>query len=126
MKTEVKKKLSKKIDPKKAIKPEVKPEVKAEIKAKKILQPLIIETLSTTAPSEKRILSMTGEKNEVQIRVPIPSGHVRCIVMKDYEGMSDYLYVGDVVDLPDRRFKSLVFRGYVEQYTGVRAPNKMR
>ena len=125
MKAEVKKKPLKKAV-KKAIKPEAMPEVKAEIQKKKIIQPLIIETLSTTAPSEKRILSMTGEKNEVQIRVPIPSGHVRCIVMKDYEGMTDYLYVGDVVDLPERRFKSLVFRGYVEQYTGVRAPNKMR
>jgi hypothetical protein len=124
MKTEVKKKPYKKVDVKKAIKPEVK--IEAAIQKKKIIQPLIIETLSSTALSEKRIISMAGEKNEVQIRVPIPSGHVRCIVMKDYEGMSDYLYVGDVVDLPDRRFKSLVFRGYVEQYTGVRAPNKMR
>jgi hypothetical protein len=66
------------------------------------------------------------QEKEVHMSVPVAGGHIRCIVLKDYEGMIDYLYVGDVVDLPERRYKSLVFRGFVEEYKGNRAPNKMR
>ena len=87
----------------------------------KKVAPIVIETVNAT--NEKGFIA---EKKEYNTRVPVPGGYVRCIVMLDFMGMQDILYAGDVVDLPDRRFKSLSNRGYVKEYTGERIPNKER
>lgn len=94
-----------------------------EIKKEKRVKPIVIEVISS---GEKRVMQPMGEKNYVEIRVPVADGHIRCIVLRDYEGMIDMHYIGDIVDLPERRYKSLSFRGFVEEYKGTRAPNKMR
>lgn len=48
----------------------------------------------------------------------LPDGHVKCICLMDYLGMRDVLFKGDVFLLPERRFKTLAVRGFVEQYNG--------
>lgn len=66
------------------------------------------------------------KKFEVLTVIPVPEGHVRCEVLVDYKGMQDELYAGDIIDVPDRRFKSLSFRGLVKEYKGQLLPNKRR
>ena len=63
------------------------------------------------------------EKNEL---AGIPVGHVRVIVLIDYKGMEEDLYCGDIIDLPDRRFKTLRSRGLVKEYIGTKLANKLR
>jgi hypothetical protein len=66
------------------------------------------------------------EKREIRTGVPIPECYVRVIVLKDYEGMRDYLLEGDIIDLPERRFKTLSFRGLVKEYKGDLCPVNKR
>jgi len=33
---------------------------------------------------------------------------------------------GDIIDLPDRRFKTLALRGFCAEYKGTKKPNKER
>lgn len=47
-----------------------------------------------------------------------PTGMIKCIVLKPYEGMSEAMFDGDIIELPERRFKSLAFRGFVKEYDG--------
>ena len=47
-----------------------------------------------------------------------PAGYVKCMALVDYSGMSDIIFKGDVILLPERRFKSLAYRGYVCEYSG--------
>lgn len=86
-------------------------------------QPLIIETIKTT---EKVHNSPVFEKQEIKTKVPVPDGHIRVIVLIDHKGMLDNLYAGDVLDIPERRYKTLVNRGFVREYDGTRLPNKER
>jgi hypothetical protein len=82
----------------------------------------VVETIK----AEKKKGSPVFHKMEVLTHVPLPEGHIRCIVLIDYKGMLDDLYKGDIIDLPERRFKSLSFRGMVEPYKGNNYPNKKR
>lgn len=92
---------------------------------KKVKAPIVIETIST-AVEKKEIQKPVYEKRIYLTKVPVPTDHIRVIVLKDYRGMTDELYSGDVQDLPLRRYKSLSARGLVEKYDGERPPNKMR
>jgi hypothetical protein len=83
--------------------------------------PVTVETIR----AEKRVMGKPF-KMEILTKVPLPPDHVRCIVLEDYKGMEDDLYRGDIVDLPERRFKSLSLRGKVKQYFGEKYPNKRR
>jgi hypothetical protein len=65
-------------------------------------------------------------KFEVLTVIPLKEGFVRAQVLQDYKGMEDDLYCGDIIDLPERRFKSLSFRGMVKEYKGGLNPNKRR
>ena len=38
--------------------------------------------------------------------------------LKDCDGMTGHYYPGDIIDLPERRFKSLRLRGLVDEYKG--------
>jgi hypothetical protein len=92
---------------------------------KKKAKPLTIETIYSTA-TEKSVKGQKYEKNVITGSLPVPEGHVRCIVLVAYQGMLDYLYKEDVIDLPDRRYKQLAMRGFVKKYEGPRIPNKQR
>lgn len=94
------------------------------MKEKKKVRPLTIERIYSTA--EKAQKHEVFEKHVITGNLPVPEGYIRCIVLVDYRGMIDQLYKGDVLDLPDRRFKTLSQRGMVEQYKGNRIPNKLR
>jgi hypothetical protein len=101
-----------------------------------------VETIRAGQPSEVRSVPkskrefMAGVKEkritkalpkiEVLTEIPLPEGYVRCLVVMEFEGMQDHLVPGDIVDLPDRRFKTLSFRGVVEKYKGTMSPNKLR
>jgi hypothetical protein len=91
---------------------------------KKAVKPIVVETISSTA--EKAEKKQVFEKHVITGNLPVPEGMVRCIVLIDYKGMVDELYAGDIQDLPDRRYKSLVNRGMVKKYEGTQIPNKQR
>jgi hypothetical protein len=74
---------------------------------------IIVEELSS-ARREKR--ELTG----------MPTEHVRVIIIKECDGMTGRYYPGDIIDLPDRRFKSMVIRGLCEQYKGNKKPTRER
>lgn len=102
----------------------------------KVIHP-IVENLSTGKTEKVIIDTVRPEftqvsdypvfaKVEVLTQVPIPVGHIRAEVLKDYKGMEDDLYEGDVLDLPERRFKTLANRGLVIECDKTRYPNKVR
>ena len=99
-------------------------EKKVEKKVKVVKPKLIVETIS--AVKEKVEVSRVFPKMEVLTNVPLPDGHIRVLVLQDYKGMTDDLYKGDIIDVPERRFKSLAFRGLVVKYEGKGMPNKKR
>jgi hypothetical protein len=90
---------------------------------KKAKRPIIVETINST---REKAVNPVFEKKVYLSKVPVPDGHIRVMVLIDYKGMTDELYKGDVLDLPDRRYKTLSNRGLVEAYNGDRPPNKMR
>jgi hypothetical protein len=86
-------------------------------------KPLVIETIRS---SEKISEHPVFEKQEYK-GLPTPNeGDVRVIVLKDYNGMLNELREGDIIDMPERRYKSLAFRGLVKLYEGKDLPNKQR
>jgi hypothetical protein len=90
----------------------------------KIIKPLVIETIRS---SEKISDHPVFEKQVYQnIPTVLQPGDVRVIVLKDYNGMLNDLREGDIVDMPERRYKSLAFRGLVRLYDGKTLPNKNR
>lgn len=74
------------------------------------------EKVSERPPFEKAVYKNT----------PTSSGDVRVIVLQDYNGMLNELRAGDIIDMPERRFKSLSSRGLVKEYKGRELPNKQR
>lgn len=94
------------------------------MKKVKRVKPIIIDEVS----SEKFDVKKFFEKRVIHSRIPIPlaDGHIRVIVLKECDGMAGKYYEGDIVDLPERRYKSLRFRGLVEEYKGDNAPNRAR
>lgn len=97
---------------------------KETVKIPKIIKPLIIETIRSTEKMSERPVF---EKREyTNIPTQLEAGNVRVIVLKDYKGMLNDLYEGDIIDLPERRYKSLAFRGLVKLYEGTNQPNKQR
>ena len=94
---------------------------------KKSRKPIIVETIHSTADmAEKELKRPTYEKHVITGSLPVPVDCIRCIVLVDYKGMLDELYVGDVIDLPTRRFKTEKNNGRVKEYEGPRIPNKQR
>lgn len=96
-------------------------------KRTKRVKPIIIDEID----SEKFDVQKFFEKRVIKGKVPtvernIAEGHIRVIVMKDCEGMTGHYYEGDIIDLPERRFKSLRLRGLVDEYKGDSGPNKER
>jgi hypothetical protein len=93
-------------------------------KGTKRVKPIIIDEVS----SEKFDVKKFFEKRVIKGRIPIPlaEGHIRVIVLKECDGMTGKYYEGDIVDLPERRYKSLRLRGLVEEYHGDNAPNRSR
>ena len=85
---------------------------------------LVIKTITPT--KEKKEIKRVFPKMEVLNNVPVPAGHIRVIVLVDHRGMLDDLYAGDIIDVPERRFKSMRFRGLVKEYNGGSAPTKQR
>jgi hypothetical protein len=90
----------------------------------KRVKPIIIDEIE----SEKFDVQKFFEKRVIKGKVPllIEPGHIRVIVLKECEGMTGTYLPGDIIDLPERRFKSMCFRGLVEVYKGDSAPNKER
>ena len=86
---------------------------------KKKIKPIIVEELS----SEKFVRPVFKEKRETN---GIPEGHVRVLILKECEGMTGIYQEGDIIDLPDRRFKSLRLRGLCEEYKGKEKPTRER
>jgi hypothetical protein len=101
----------------------MKKSVKKEVEKPKVVKPkIIVETIK----AEKHSTAPAFGKVEYMSKIPLPPEHVRCIVLVDYKGMTDDLYIGDILDLPERRFKTLSLRGFVKEYTGTSQPNKDR
>ena len=91
----------------------------------KRVKPIIIDEIE----SEKFDVQKFFEKRVIKGKVPtrnIPDGHIRVIVLKECEGMTGHYYEGDIIDLPERRFKSLRRRGLVDEYKGESGPSKER
>lgn len=89
----------------------------------KSIKPLIIETIAADGKDipafEKRVYKGLPTKLE--------EGYIRVVVLKDHNTMSgELLRDGDILDLPERRYKSLSFRGMVKIYEGKNLPNKQR
>lgn len=82
-------------------------------------RPLIIEEIV----SEKMVMTQKKEKRAIS-GFPVPEGHVRVIVVIGYAGMQCWHDPGDIIDLPERRFKTLGLRGYVREYKGKNEPGK--
>lgn len=55
-----------------------------------------------------------------------PAGYVKVIALKNYAGMLDVIYEGEVFLLPERRYKSLSKDGFVEAYYGEKIPINKR
>jgi hypothetical protein len=88
---------------------------------RKKVRPIIIDEI--ISGNEKVIIPHFIEKKSV---TGIPAGHVRVIILKDCEGMSGPYKAGDIIDLPDRRFKTLALRGFCAEYRDSKKPNKDR
>ena len=71
---------------------------------------------------EKKEVTFHSERvmpmREKAVYQATPTGMVKVICLRDYVGMRDVIYAGDVYLLPERRFKSLQQRGYVDPYEG--------
>lgn len=93
---------------------------KAPRKARRV-KPIIVDEVS----SEKWVVPAFIEKKALK-GFPVPDGHIRVIIIKDCEGMTGNYFEGDIIDLPERRFKSMRFRGLVDEYSGDKAPNRIR
>ena len=96
-------------------------------KRTKRVKPIIIDEID----SEKFDVQKFFEKRVIKGKVPtvernIAEGHIRVIVLKECEGMTGHYYKGDIIDLPERRFKSMRLRGLVDEYKGESGPNKER
>lgn len=91
----------------------------------KVIKPKEKSIEVETIKAEKIVFN-PKPKYQILTTVPLPDGYVRCIVLVDHKGMLDDLYRGDIVDLPERRVKSLAFRGLVKRYEGNEMPNKRR
>ncbi len=97
------------------------------MKKGKRVKPIVIDEID----GEKFDVQKFFEKRVIKGKVPtvernIAEGHIRVIVMKDCEGMTGHYYEGDIIDLPERRFKSMRLRGLVDEYKGDSAPNRSR
>ena len=93
---------------------------KNDIKTKKRITPIIVDEMS----SEKAFIPVFKEK--VEVKGSVPDGHMRVIVLKECDGQTGTYLPGDIVDLPERRFKSMRLRGLVDQYFGKDLPNRKR
>lgn len=92
-------------------------------------QPIIVQDMTssmfTQAVKEKVVFRSAG-KNFIGTAVPIPIGYIRCIVLKAYDGMTCKILAGDIIDLPERRYKTLSIRGLLTKYEGEEPPCNKR
>lgn len=89
--------------------------------ARKKKEPDVISTRIET--KREKVFKATegvvpGVTEKVVVKAPIPGGMVKVMALVDYVGMNDIIYQGEVFLLPERRYKSLAFRGYVAEYDG--------
>ena len=82
-------------------------------KAEPEVKPEVTEKVDLTWKSER-----VSPMREKAVYEATPTGMVKVICLRDYVGMRDVIYAGDVYLLPERRYKSLQARGYVEPYDG--------
>lgn len=96
--------------------------------AKKGIQEIPALKVEVIRPNlkEKYEFSPVEIKPVILTNIPLPQDHVRVIVIQAYKGMDDDLKAGDIIDVPERRYKSLAFRGLVRKYDGELQPNKRR
>lgn len=87
-------------------------------KQTKIAKPKIKQSVIINTPVVKEKREYSG--------IPVQKGFIRVIVLKDYNGMLNELSADDIVDIPERRYKSLFARSLVKKYDGKSAPNKLR
>jgi len=90
---------------------------------KKKIRPIVIDEIVSQKFDEKAIIRVFPEKKETN---GVPVGHVRVIILRECPGMSGVYKEGDIIDLPDRRFKTLALRGFCAEYKGSKKPNKVR
>ena len=94
---------------------------------KKKIRPIVIDEIVSEKVNqkfdEKAIIRVFPEKKETN---GVPVGHVRVIILRECPGMSGVYKQGDIIDLPDRRFKTLALRGFCAEYKGSKKPNKVR
>lgn len=90
------------------------------------LPPIEKKLVAPTLVREKITPDQIKEKIVMLTKIPIPDGHIRSIVLIGHVGMLEYHNVGDIVDFPERRFKTLANRGLVKKYEGDGQPNKKR
>jgi hypothetical protein len=100
-----------------------KVEKKAE---KKITQPKTVRPMTMQTVFSKEKVEFSPFKRDDETLGKLEEGHVRVIVLIDYKGMNDELYAGDIIDVPERRYKSLSLRGLVKEYKGTNTPNRLR
>lgn len=97
-----------------------------KVTEKKVIQPKVVKPMTMeTVFAKEKVEYPAFTKTEDVVEKP-EDGHIRVIVLIDYKGMNDELYAGDIIDVPERRFKSLSLRGLVKEYKGTNAPNRLR
>lgn len=86
--------------------------------------PIVVIEVTPEDLKEKRLQNVYTEKNVIV--TSLPQGYVVCEVLKDYDGMQTRLCAGDIIQLPERRFKTLSMRGLVKKYDGSIKPCNKR
>ena len=84
-----------------------------------------IKVINTDEITEKKVFQPI-KKMVIMTNIPLQGGCIRCEVLKDHNGMLDELRAGDIIDLPERRYKSLSFRGMVKKAEPGAKSNKRR
>jgi hypothetical protein len=87
-------------------------------------KPIIVHDMTSDMMFKEKVVFQGTEKMNIETSVPV--GYVRCIVLRAYDGMTCKMLVGDVFDLPERRYKSLSRRGFIEKYEGKEPPCNKR
>lgn len=92
-------------------------------------RPIIVQDMTSsmfTQAIKEKVVFRNKEKQFIGTAVPIPVGYVRCIVIKSYDGMTCKMLAGDIVDLPERRYKTLSTRNFIDKYEGDEPPCNKR
>ena len=96
--------------------------MKTVAKQAKKIKKIVVNTIS----SKEKIVRAPVQEKRVITGIPVPEDHVRCIILRRCEGMTGWYVAGDIVDLPERRYKTMTFRGLVRKYDGTDDPTRKR